>query len=152
MEQEQYSFSGSFSYIIDQKNRLNIPAKFRKELGPKNDNTFVITKGFDSCLYVYPATEWNRVQSELMSLNLIKEKNRNFIRSILRFTTHVKFDRQGRVQIPENLLAYAGIKKEVEIIGFGTKLEIWNPKKLEELDEQSYDGDEFEDLANDISF
>lgn len=147
-----YSFSGSFTYLLDQKNRLNIPAKYRKELGPENDNTFVISKGFDTCLYAYPATEWNRVQSELMSLNKIKSKHRNFIRSILRYTTHVKFDRQGRVQIPDVLLNYAEIEKEVEIIGFGTKLEIWNPSKLKNIEEQSYDGDDFEDLANDINF
>ena len=152
MERELYSFSGSFYYIIDQKNRLNIPAKFRKELGPENDNTFVITKGFDQCLYAYPATEWYKVQSQLMSLNKIRGKNRSFIRSILRYTTHVKFDRQGRVQIPDILLEYAEIIKDVEIIGFGTKIEIWNPIKLEDLEDQSYDGEDFEDLANDISF
>lgn len=152
MEQNIYSFSGSFTYLIDQKNRLNIPAKFRKKLGPENDNTFVICKGFDPCLYAYPATEWDRVQSQLMSLNNIKSKHRSFLRSILRYTTHVKFDRQGRVQIPDVLLDYAEIEKDVEIIGFGTKLEIWNPKKLEEMDEQSFDGEDFEDLANDISF
>jgi len=87
-----------------------------------------------------------------MSLNNIKSKHRSFLRSILRYTTHVKFDRQGRVQIPDVLLDYADIEKDVEIIGFGTKLEIWNPKKLEEMDEQSFDGEDFEDLANDISF
>ena len=152
MEQIIYSFSGSFTYLLDQKNRLNIPAKYRKELGPENDNTFVISKGFDTCLYAYPATEWDRVQSELMSLNKIKSKHRNFIRSILRYTTHVKFDRQGRVQIPDVLLNYAKIEKEVEIIGFGTKLEIWNPSNLKNIEEQSYDGDDFEDLANDINF
>ena len=152
MEKEIYSFSGSFSYIIDQKNRLNIPAKFRKELGPENDKTFVITKGFDKCLYAYPAIEWHKVQRQLMSLNQIRGKSRSFIRSILRYTTHVKFDRQGRVQIPDILLEYASIEKEIEIIGFGTKLEIWNSKKLEELEEQSYNGEDFEDLANDISF
>ena len=152
MERELYSFSGSFYYIIDQKNRLNIPAKFRKELGPENDNTFVITKGCDQCLYAYPATEWHKVQSQLMSLNKIRGKNRSFIRSILRYTTHVKFDRQGRVQIPDILLEYAGINKDVEIIGFGTKLEIWNPIKLEDLDDQSYNGEDFEDLADKINF
>lgn len=152
MERIIYSFSGSFTYLLDQKNRLNIPAKFRKELGPENDDTFVISKGFDTCLYAYPATEWQRVQSELMSLNKIKSKHRNFIRSILRYTTHVKFDRQGRVQIPDVLLEYAKIEKEVEIIGFGTKLEIWNPSNLQDFDDTSFDSDDFEDLANDISF
>ena len=83
MEQNIYSFSGSFTYLIDQKNRLNIPAKFRKELGPENDNTFVICKGFDACLYAYPATEWDRVQSQLMSLNNIKSKHKDeYLRSI----------------------------------------------------------------------
>ena len=152
MEQYKYSFSGSYKYQLDQKNRLNIPAKFRKELGPENDDTFVISKGFDRCLYAYPATEWYRVQSELMSLNKIKSKNRKFIRSILRYTSHVKFDKQGRVQITDILLSYADIKKEVEIIGFGTKLEIWNPSKLKVIDDSSFDDEDFEDLANDISF
>ena len=87
-----------------------------------------------------------------MSLNKIKSKHRNFIRSILRYTIHIKFDRQGRVQIPDTLLDYAEIEKEVEIIGFGTKLELWNPKKLKDIDDNSFDSEDFEDLANDISF
>jgi len=87
-----------------------------------------------------------------MSLNKIKSKHRKFIRSILRYTTQAKFDRQGRVQIPDILLDYADIEKEVEIIGFGTKLEIWNPENLKDMDDDSFDSEDFEDLANDISF
>ncbi len=152
MEQAIYSFSGSFSYTIDHKNRINIPAKFRKGLGPENDRTFVVTKGFDKCIYAYPATQWQVVQSEMLNLNAIKNRSRSFIRKIQQYTAHVQHDRQGRIQIPEVLLNFAGIENEAVIIGIINKIEIWAPGELEKWENEMSEKDDFEDLANDISF
>ena len=76
------SFTGEYINLIDQKNRLSIPAKFRNALGSDNDKTFVLSKGFDECLLLYPLNEWKIVEEQLSSLSSIKNKNRNFIRKI----------------------------------------------------------------------
>ena len=152
VEQAIYSFSGSFSYTIDHKNRINIPAKFRKGLGLENDRTFVVTKGFDKCIYAYPAVQWQVVQSEMLNLNAIKNRSRSFIRKIQQYTTHVQHDSQGRIQIPEVLLNFAEITNEAVIIGIINKIEIWAPNELEKWENEMAEKDDFEDLANDISF
>ena len=90
MERELYSFSGSFYYIIDQKNRLNIPAKYRKVLHSANKKTFIITRGFETNLIVYPVIEWIKVEGQVSLLSSIKNQDRNFVRSIVRYATYTK--------------------------------------------------------------
>ena len=109
------SFTGEYNNIIDQKNRLSIPAKYRKSLDIVNGKTFVLTKGFDQCLFLYPVEEWKTVEKQLSSLSTIKGKNRSFIRSIVRYANYVKYDSQGRIQIPEILLNYSKIEKNVSV-------------------------------------
>ncbi|MAP66346.1 MAG: division/cell wall cluster transcriptional repressor MraZ [Candidatus Marinimicrobia bacterium] len=148
------SFTGEYKYSIDQKSRLNIPAKFRKALDPKNNNTFVVTRGFDPSLILYPIVEWQKVEQQLLLLSSIKNKDRSFVRSIVRYATIAKYDSQGRIQIPENLLEYSNIRKEVLIIGMINKIEIWNKSDLDKIEKQSLNNvdESFEDLANEIKF
>jgi len=145
-------FAGEYSNTLDSKNRVNIPAKFRKALDPINDRTFVITRGFDRCLTLYPIQEWNIVEQQLASLSSIRNRNREFVRSIVRYASYVQYDRQGRVVIPDNLKTYAGIEKEVSIIRMITKIELWNPEKIKKYDSDQIDIDDFDDLADDINF
>ena len=144
------SFTGEYNNSIDQKNRLSIPAKYRKALSPINNGTFVLTRGFDKCLILYPLDEWKKVELQLGSLSSIKIKNRSFVRSIVRCAVHLKYDSQGRVAIPDNLLQYAKINKNVTIIGMIKKIELWSPELLNQ--DISPDGDDYEDLANEINF
>ena len=147
------SFTGEYNYSIDQKGRLNIPAKFRKALDPKNDNTFVITRGFDPSLIVYPLIEWKKVEEQLSLLSSIKNKDRNFVRSIVRYATVSKYDNQGRIQIPDLLLKYGKINKDVVIIGMINKIELWDKLQLKKIDEKNIEKDSsFEELANEIKF
>ena len=106
-------FSGEYLNTLDVKNRVNIPAKFRKALDPINDRTFVITRGFDECLTLYPIYEWNIVEQQLSLLSSVRNRNRNFVRSIVRYASHVQYDRQGRIVIPDNLKVYSQIEKDV---------------------------------------
>ena len=108
------SFTGEYEYSLDQKNRLIIPAKFRKSLAPINNKIFVLTKGLDNCLILYPLNEWNNVEKQLGQLSTIKEKNRNFIRNVVRYATYLKYDNQGRIAIPAPLLSHSKIEKEEE--------------------------------------
>ena len=145
-------FSGEYSNALDLKNRVNIPAKFRKALEPVNDRTFVITRGFDQCLTLYPISEWNIVEQQLASLSSIRNRNREFVRSIVRYASYVQYDKQGRIIIPDNLKDYANIDREVLIIGMISKIELWSPEKIKKYDNDQMDIDDFDDLADDISF
>ena len=148
------SFTGEYHNSLDQKNRLNIPAKFRKVLDPVNDRTFVLTRGFDPCLILYPLEDWSQVEDQLKKLSSIRGRHRNFVRSVTRFATSVQYDSQGRIQIPDILLDYSGIQKETIIIGMINKIEIWDPNTLTNQDAQESDtaNTDFDDLANEINF
>mgnify|MGYP001200770677 FL=1 len=148
------SFTGEYVNLIDQKNRLSIPAKFRNALDSDNDKTFVLSKGFDECLLLYPLNEWKIVEEQLSSLSSIKNKNRNFIRKITRHANYVKYDSQGRIAIPELLLDYANIAKEVMVIGVVKKIELWNQETLDNYEKQKQflSDEDFEDLADKINF
>ena len=148
------SFTGEYNNSLDGKNRLNIPAKFRKSLDPVNDRTFVLTRGFDQCLLLYPLNEWQEVETQLSQLSSIRSRDRDFVRSITRHATPVQYDSQGRIQIPESLIIFSRIQKDVNIIGMIKKIELWDPAILNEQDKR---GDivaekDFDDLANEINF
>ena len=148
------SFTGEFYNTIDQKNRLSIPVKYRKSLSPANDKTFVLTRGFDTCLFLYPLDEQKLVENQLSSLSSIKGKHRNFIRSIVRYANYVKYDSQGRIQIPEALLNYANIKKNITVIGVIKKIELWDKKTLDkyEKNKNNFTDSDFDELSNQINF
>ena len=151
-EKINISFTGEYYNALDSKNRLSIPAKFRKALNPINDRTFVLTRGFDKCLLLYPVTEWGKVEEQLSFLSSMKGRHRNFIRSIVRHAVYLQYDSQGRILIPENLGRYASIEKDTTVIGVIKKIELWSPQILEGLDSDIQDLGEFEDLADEISF
>lgn len=146
------SFTGESRNSIDQKNRLSIPAKYRKALSPINDNTFVLTRGFDQCLILYPLDEWKKVEGQLGSLSSIKVRHRNFVRSIVRCAIHIKYDSQGRIAIPDNLLQHAKIDSNVVVIGMIKKIEIWSPDLLNNNGSDDLINENYEDLANEINF
>ena len=147
------SFTGEYEYSLDQKNRLIIPAIFRKALSDANNKTFVLTKGLDDCLVLYPLNEWHNVERQLGHLSTIKEKNRNFIRNVVRYATYLKYDGQGRIAIPSLILSHSKIKKEVVLIGMIKKIEIWNIDILNKISYDNYtNSKDFEDLANEIDF
>jgi len=148
------SFTGEYNNLLDQKNRLSIPAKYRNVLSPINDKTFVLCKGFDPCLFLYPVEEWKIVEEQLSSLSSIKNKHRNFIRNIVRHANYVKYDSQGRIAIPDFLLEYANIDKDVIVIGMLKKIELWGPEALKKHEKQKdfLSNEDFEDLANEINF
>ena len=148
------SFTGEYHNSLDTKNRLNIPAKFRKVLDPVNDRTFVITRGFDQCLVLYPLEDWAKVEEQLIKLSSIRGRHRSFVRSVTRYATSVHYDGQGRIAIPDSLLSYSGISKEVAVIGMINKIELWDPEVISKLDAKTdeMDDNSFDDLANEINF
>jgi len=153
MDNIKLSFTGEYSNSLDQKHRLSIPVKFRKALDPINDRIFVITRGFDPCLILYPVSEWTRVEEQLSQLSSIRGQHRNFVRSIVRHATYLQYDSQGRIAIPDNLLEFASVKKDVNVIGMINKIELWAPEILDSQDATAdVTATDFEDLANEINF
>ena len=114
-------FIGEHLYSIDEKRRVGIPAKFRKELGIGA----VITKGLDNCLVLYPIKEWKSRTEKLQEMPLAR---RGYVRITLSGAVDIKFDKLGRTLIPDYLKKYARLKKNVIIIGLGNRIEIWDKK------------------------
>jgi len=146
----QYTFIGQYSYQIDSKNRINLPSDFRKQFKSSEKNTFVITQGLDQSLWVYPINEWKKIEKELSSLSSISKVNRSFLRNYLRNAKIIVFDKQGRFVLPENLLNFAKISKNVSIIGVLNRIEIWNPEVLKKVDNEKIDHLLFESLAEKV--
>ncbi len=126
------SFKGSYSYAVDEKGRVNLPAKLRKYVSPEANETFVITRGFEQCLFVYPIDEWNKLEHILRNLSSYDPEHRRFIRALLELASESQLDGQARLSIPQELREYADIHGEVHIIGTLDKIELWNPKVYEE--------------------
>ena len=117
------TLKGEYSHNIDPKGRLIIPAKLRDGLGEH----FVITKGMENCLYVYPEAEWNAFEEKLNALPTTTDKNaRKFAYFFQGYATDGELDKQGRTLIPAVLRDYAMLGKEVVFIGMGKRAEIWD--------------------------
>ena len=151
MSHSPNTFTGEYSYTVDPKSRVNIPAKFRQTLSPENDNSFAITKGMDQCIWVYPLVEWNKVLTKLREQSS-SQVNRAFTREYSRFASTVSYDKQGRILLSTELIDYAKIDKQVTIIGLINKIEIWNPSLLKNFDQQvlSQNKEAFDELAEKI--
>lgn len=121
-------FMGEYSHSIDAKGRLIIPSKFRELLGDE----FVLTKGLDGCLSIYPIDEWNAFEEKLKALPLTNKNARTFSRFFVAGATSCELDRQGRILIPATLREFAGLDKDVVLTGNITRIEIWSKKKWEE--------------------
>lgn len=126
------SFKGSYIYAVDEKGRVSIPARMRKYLAPEANETFVITRGTDTCLFLFPFDEWEKLERKLKELNTFNPQHRFLIRILLMWAVEVTLDNQSRIMIPKNLLEFAKIDKEVLIIGALDRIEIWNPNIFQE--------------------
>lgn len=124
---------GEYHHNLDEKKRLIIPTKFRDEIGSE----FIITRGLDGCLFIYNMDTWNNIVSKLQTLPFTKKDARTFNRFFLSSATVCEFDRQGRINIPSNLIDYANIKKECTIIGVNDRLEVWSTDKFNTLIEEN---------------
>ncbi|MGF6352655.1 MraZ protein [Paenibacillus sp. 4624] len=134
-------FMGEFQHSIDDKGRVIIPAKFRESLG----STFVVTRGLDQCLFVYPMEEWGVMEQKLKALPLMKSDARAFTRFFFSGATECELDKQGRVNLPGNLREYAKLDKDCVVLGVSTRVEIWSKGIWESYFNQSEEA--FNDIA-----
>lgn len=120
--------TGEFNHSIDPKGRLIIPSKFREILG----EDFVITKGMDGCLFLYPNNEWKIFEAKLRTLPLTNKNARTFTRFFLGSAVDGGLDKQGRVLISSALRTFANLDKDVVLVGVLDRVEIWDKAKWDE--------------------
>jgi MraZ protein len=125
------SFKGRYSYSVDNKGRIAIPAKVRKNVSPGANDMFILTRGFEQCLFLYPQDEWAKVEDTIRGLSPSNPQHRFFLRTLLQWAIDCQLDSQSRLMIPQDLLKFAGIEDEVLILGVLERIEIWNPKIYE---------------------
>lgn len=139
-------FIGEYEHALDSKNRIIVPSKFREELG----NKFILTKGLDGCLYAYPLSEWKILEQKLKNLPLTSKNARAFVRFFFSGANEIDMDKQGRSLIPQNLLEYAAVKKEIVSIGVSNRVEIWSKENWEEYNNSNIDFDEIAEQMSEL--
>ena len=120
-------FMGEYNHTIDAKGRLIVPSRFREILG----DAFVVTKGLDGCLFVYDNEEWKLFEEKLRALPITNKEARQFVRFFLAGAAEVEVDKQGRILIPNVLREFAGLAKDVALVGVGSRIEIWSRERFE---------------------
>ena len=136
-------FKGEYSHTIDAKGRLIMPSKYRELLG----ETFIVTRGFDHCLYVYDQNDWEKFEEALRALPIGNPSTRKLQRFFIGGAVDAEIDKQGRVLIPGVLREHAGLEKNITLVGVGSHIEIWDKDKWES------DGsfDDLDDAARELA-
>ncbi len=120
-------FIGEYQHSMDAKGRMFVPSKFRDDLG----DTFIVTLGLDNCLFVFPQEEFERLKARLDAISITNKDARTFARFFFARASECEMDKQGRVMIPNNLREYAGLTKDVTVVGVSNRVELWNTENWE---------------------
>ncbi len=115
-------FIGEYIHTLDEKKRLSLPSKFRKELG----KTVVLTRGLDQCLFIYSKTEWKKFISSLSALSMGQADSRAFSRFLLGGAVETDIDGSGRILVPDFLKDFAHLEGQVMVVGVNSRCELWN--------------------------
>jgi MraZ protein len=118
-------FYGEYIHSIDRKGRIILPAKFREVAKSHFFEKFFVTRGLDKCLFMFSEEEWRIQENKFKSVSFTKQQARTFNRLYFSGAVEINFDTQGRILLPQYLKDYAGIKKDVVIVGVSNRIEIW---------------------------
>ena len=129
-------FYGEHEHTIDRKGRLIIPSRFREVMKEHYTERFVVTRGLDRCLFLFPEDEWRTQEGKFRALSFTKPEARRFNRFYFSGASELTSDRQGRVLIPPYLKEYAGIKRDVMLVGVSNRIEIWDQEEWKKFYEQ----------------
>ncbi|MBX4195459.1 division/cell wall cluster transcriptional repressor MraZ [Candidatus Parcubacteria bacterium] len=138
-------FIGEYAHTVDEKRRISLPAKFRKELGSK----VVVTRGLDNCLFLFPHKAWQAISEETAKLGLMQHDTRGFTRFMFSGASEIDVDSMGRILIPDYLREFAGVKSSAIFAGVHNRIEIWNEKRWESY-KKKIEG-EAEEMAEKLS-
>lgn len=142
-------FLGEFEATLDAKGRFLLPAGFKKQLPEGEEARFVINRGFEKCLALYPVKNWEPLFADISKLNDFDPKVREFRRYFLNGATFVEPDSAGRLLVPPNLKDHAGLQKDIVLVAAVNKIEIWDSNKYKQLFD-SFSPDAFSALASEV--
>lgn len=142
-------FIGEFESTLDPKGRFLLPAGFKKQLPDSGSEAFVINRGFEKCLSLYPLKSWKPIFSEISGLNDFDPKVRQFRRYFLNGATQLELDSANRLLIPKNLMEYAGLEKDIVLVSAVNKIEIWDKTKYQQFFD-TFSPEAFSNLANEV--
>ena len=142
-------FLGEYEATIDSKGRFLLPAGFKKQMADETKTQFVINRGFEKCLSLYPMESWEPIFSEISKLNDFDPKVRAFRRYFLNGATLTELDSAGRLLVPSNLKEHAGLEKDIVLIAAVNKIEIWDKSKYQQFFE-SFSPEAFSSLARQV--
>jgi MraZ protein len=143
------SFLGEYEATLDAKGRFLLPAGFKRQLPEGESTRFVINRGFEKCLSLYPIQSWQPLYDQISTLNDFDPKVREFRRFFLNGAIEVEPDSAGRILVPQNLKDYAGLGKDLVLAAAVNKIEIWDKEKYQKFFE-SYSPDDFSSLAQSV--
>ena len=142
-------FLGEFEATLDAKGRFLLPARFKKQLPEEETTRFVINRGFEKCLALYPVKNWEPLFADISKLNDFDPKVREFRRYFLNGATFVEPDTAGRLLVPPNLKDHAGLQKDIVLVAAVNKIEIWDSNTYKKFFD-SYSPDAFSNLAKEV--
>lgn len=142
-------FLGEFEATLDAKGRFLLPAGFKKQLPDEESGRFVINRGLEKCLSLYPMRTWEPLFAKINGLNDFDPKEREFKRAFLNGATYVEPDTAGRILLPPSLKVYADLQKDIVLMATGDKLEIWDSNKYKQFFD-SISSDALSELGKDV--
>ena len=142
-------FIGEYESTIDAKGRFLLPSGFKKQLPEQGSYVFVINRGFEKCLTLYPIQSWEPIFKEISQLNDFDPKVREFRRYFLNGAVQLELDSAGRVLLPKNLMEHAFLEKDIVLVSAINKIEIWDRNKYQQFFE-SFSPEAFSNLANEV--
>jgi MraZ protein len=142
-------FLGEYEVTLDPKGRFLLPSGLKKQLPEESNTRFVINRGFEKCLSLYPEKSWEPIFSEISRLNDFDPKVREFRRYFLNGATLTELDSAGRLLIPPNLKEHAALEKDIILVSAVNKIEIWDKASYQKFFE-SFSPDAFSLLAGQV--
>ena len=142
-------FLGEFEATLDAKGRFLLPAGFKKQLPEGETDRFVINRGLEKCLTLYPMKTLEPLFTRITGLNEFYPKQREFRRAFLNGATYVEPDTAGRILLPPSLKAYAELQKDIVLMATGDKLEIWDSNKYKQFFD-SISSDALSNMGRDV--
>ncbi|HVM89417.1 MAG TPA: division/cell wall cluster transcriptional repressor MraZ [Puia sp.] len=143
-------FLGEYEVTLDPKGRFLLPAKFKEQLPEGENSQFVINRGLETCLSLYPIKIWEPLFEKMNKLNDFDTKVRQFKRYFLNGATMTELDSAGRLLVPQSLREYAGLEKDIVLVSMGKRIEIWDVSKYKKELFESYSQDEFKNVASEV--
>lgn len=141
-------FVGEYESTIDSKGRFLLPSGLKKQL-PGTESAFVINRGFEKCLTLFPMQSWEPLFGQISTLNDFDPKVREFRRYFLNGATQVEMDSAGRILVPKNLMDHAFLERDIVLVSAVNKIEIWDKNQYQKFFE-SFSPESFSNLANEV--